>query len=68
MHGPAHPDRRDCRRADGLLRLPQGDEPPSPIYTNLQRWTEMPKGGHFAAIEQPEALAGEIQSSFRSLR
>jgi microsomal epoxide hydrolase len=41
---------------------------PSQIYTNLQRWTEMPKGGHFAAIEQPEALAGEIQSSFRSLR
>jgi hypothetical protein len=27
----AHPDRRDCRRADGVLRLPQGDEPPSPI-------------------------------------
>jgi hypothetical protein len=27
----AHPDRRDCRGADGVLRLPQGDEPPSPI-------------------------------------
>jgi pimeloyl-ACP methyl ester carboxylesterase len=29
---------------------------------------EMPKGGHFAAMEQPEALAGEIQAFFRPLR
>ncbi len=37
-------------------------------YTNIQRWTEMKKGGHFAAMEQPEALAGEIQAFFRPLR
>ena len=37
-------------------------------YTNIQRWTEMKKGGHFAAMEQPEALAGEIQNFFRPLR
>jgi hypothetical protein len=29
---------------------------------------EMPKGYHFAAMEQPEALAGEIQASYRPLR
>jgi pimeloyl-ACP methyl ester carboxylesterase len=29
-------------------------------YTNLQRWTVMEKGGHFAALEQPQALAREI--------
>jgi pimeloyl-ACP methyl ester carboxylesterase len=28
----------------------------------------MPKGGHFAAMEQPEALAGEIVEFFRALR
>jgi pimeloyl-ACP methyl ester carboxylesterase len=28
----------------------------------------MPKGGHFAAMEQPEALAGEIFAFFRPLR
>jgi pimeloyl-ACP methyl ester carboxylesterase len=28
----------------------------------------MPKGGHFAAMEQPEALAAEIQAFFRELR
>jgi microsomal epoxide hydrolase len=28
----------------------------------------MPKGGHFAAMEQPEVLAREIQTFFRALR
>src|SRR5258705_7764564 len=37
-------------------------------YTNIQRWTEMKKGGHFAAMEQPAALANEIQLFFRQLR
>ena len=38
------------------------------IYTDIRRWTEMPKGGHFAAMEQPEALAREIVEFFRPLR
>ena len=29
-------------------------------YTRIQRWTAMKKGGHFAALEQPEALASEV--------
>jgi pimeloyl-ACP methyl ester carboxylesterase len=37
-------------------------------YTNIQRWTEMKKGGHFAAMEQPAALAEEIHHFFRPLR
>jgi microsomal epoxide hydrolase len=37
-------------------------------YTNIQRWTVMRKGGHFAAMEQPAALAAEIQQFFRELR
>jgi pimeloyl-ACP methyl ester carboxylesterase len=37
-------------------------------YTNIQRWTPMPRGGHFAAMEQPEALAAEIRAFFRGLR
>lgn len=35
---------------------------------NVQRWTEMPKGGHFAAAEQPELLAADIRAFFRPLR
>ncbi|ESX62784.1 multidrug MFS transporter [Mesorhizobium sp. LSHC420B00] len=34
---------------------------------NVRRWTEMPKGGHFAALEQPELLAADIRASFRGL-
>ena len=30
-------------------------------YTDIRRWTVMPRGGHFAAMEQPEALAAEVQ-------
>jgi pimeloyl-ACP methyl ester carboxylesterase len=38
------------------------------MYTDIRRWTAMPKGGHFAAMEQPEALAREIVEFFRPLR
>ena len=30
-------------------------------YTDIRRWTVMQRGGHFAAMEQPEALAAEVQ-------
>lgn len=35
---------------------------------NVQRWTQMPRGGHFAALEQPELLAEDIRAFFRDLR
>ena len=35
---------------------------------NIVRWTDQPRGGHFAAMEQPAALADEIQQFFRGLR
>ena len=35
---------------------------------NIQRWTPMPAGGHFAALEEPEALARDIREFFRPLR
>jgi pimeloyl-ACP methyl ester carboxylesterase len=37
-------------------------------FTDIRRWTEMAHGGHFAAMEQPKALAGEILAFFRDLR
>jgi pimeloyl-ACP methyl ester carboxylesterase len=37
-------------------------------YTDIRRWTVMHRGGHFAAMEQPEALATEVQAFFRPLR
>lgn len=35
---------------------------------NIVRWTEMPRGGHFAAMEQPELLAKDVRAFFRALR
>jgi pimeloyl-ACP methyl ester carboxylesterase len=29
---------------------------------NLVRWTDMPDGGHFAAMEKPDAFVGEIRA------
>jgi len=41
---------------------------PLALATNLRRRTEMPHGGHFAAMEQPEVLSHEVQTFFRPLR
>ena len=37
-------------------------------YHKLIYWSEVDKGGHFAAWEQPELFAAELQAAFRSLR
>jgi pimeloyl-ACP methyl ester carboxylesterase len=38
------------------------------VYTDIRRWSVMERGGHFAALEQPEALAREILEFLRPLR
>jgi pimeloyl-ACP methyl ester carboxylesterase len=35
---------------------------------NIVRWTDMPRGGHFAALEEPELLVADIREAFRPLR
>ena len=35
---------------------------------NIQQWTEMPRGGHFAAMEEPELLMDDIRKFARTLR
>jgi pimeloyl-ACP methyl ester carboxylesterase len=35
---------------------------------NIRRWTTMAAGGHFAALEEPEALAADVRAFFRELR
>ena len=37
-------------------------------YTDIRRWSALEKGGHFAALEQPDVLAREIREFFRPLR
>jgi pimeloyl-ACP methyl ester carboxylesterase len=37
-------------------------------FPNLVHYNRLPKGGHFAAWEQPELYVEEIRTGFRSLR
>ncbi len=54
-----------CEFPHEILRPPR--EAAERTFTDIRRWSVMPKGGHFAALEQPEALAGEISAFFRGL-
>ncbi len=37
-------------------------------YPKLIHYNRLPKGGHFAAWEQPESFSAEVRAGFRSLR
>ncbi|HYR74591.1 MAG TPA: epoxide hydrolase [Pyrinomonadaceae bacterium] len=37
-------------------------------YSKLFYWNEVPKGGHFAALEQPELFVAELRKSFPQMR
>jgi pimeloyl-ACP methyl ester carboxylesterase len=38
------------------------------MYGDIRRWTEMRRGGHFAAMEQPDTLAADVRAFFRTFR
>jgi pimeloyl-ACP methyl ester carboxylesterase len=57
----------------GVAAFPKEIVPPvrhwmEDAFPNIQHWSEMPKGGHFAAFEQPELFVQEVRSFFRKLR
>jgi pimeloyl-ACP methyl ester carboxylesterase len=35
---------------------------------NVVHWTEFERGGHFAALEQPDLLVGDVRAFFRTIR
>jgi epoxide hydrolase len=37
-------------------------------FTNIQYWNELPRGGHFAAFEQPALFVEELRACFRLFR
>ena len=37
-------------------------------YADIRHWTEMPRGGHFAAFEQPELFVDDVRAFFRLVR
>jgi pimeloyl-ACP methyl ester carboxylesterase len=38
------------------------------VYSDIRRWSVMPHGGHFAALEHPQDMVREIREFFRPLR
>jgi hypothetical protein len=34
----------------------------------MQRWTAMPRGGHFAALEEPKLLVDDMRVFFHDLK
>ena len=56
----------------GVARFPKEEPMPPRDWVerayDVVRWTEMPSGGHFAAMEEPELLAGDVREFFRTLR
>ena len=38
-----------------------------PVY-NITHWTTMPRGGHFAALEQPELYVDDVRAFFATVR
>ncbi len=74
MHGPwPIPDGGAIRVPMGYCEFPREIlRPPrslaARVYADIRRWSVMPRGGHFAAMEQPEALAEELRAFVRPLR
>ncbi|TXL78177.1 epoxide hydrolase [Vineibacter terrae] len=68
------------RRADNRVTVPTGvavfpKEIVTPVrrwmedrYSDIRHWREMPKGGHFAAFEQPALFVDDVRAYFRTLR
>jgi pimeloyl-ACP methyl ester carboxylesterase len=74
MHGPwPIPEGQTVDVPMGYTEFPKEIlHPPRSLaertYTDIRRWSVMPKGGHFAALEQPDALAREVKEFFLTLR
>jgi pimeloyl-ACP methyl ester carboxylesterase len=57
----------------GVAVFPQEIVPPvrrwmEAMYIDIRHWNVLPKGGHFAAFEQPALFVDEVRAFFRTLR
>ncbi|WP_292518621.1 epoxide hydrolase family protein [Methanoculleus sp.] len=56
----------------GMAVFPKDFIPPPREWVerrlNVERWTEMPRGGHFTAMEEPDLFVRDIRGFFRPLR
>lgn len=74
LHGPwPIPDGKKVEVPTGYSAFPKEIRRPPRVvaersYSDIRHWTVMQNGGHFAAMEQPAALADDIADFFRPLR
>jgi len=73
LHGPwPVPKDRRIEVPTGYVQFPKEIlRPPRSVADqvyNIKRWSVKQRGGHFAALEQPEVLAEEIRVFFRQFR
>jgi pimeloyl-ACP methyl ester carboxylesterase len=66
-------DQRPIEIPSGFTVYPKEIVPPvrkwcEAGFTNIVYWNEQPKGGHFAAFEQPDAFVDDIRAFFAPLR
>lgn len=75
----AESQRQPPQNAQGRVEVPTGvaifpkDIVPAPReyaerFFNLQHWTQMPRGGHFAALEEPELFVQDLREFFGELK
>ncbi len=38
------------------------------VHTDLRHWNDLPRGGHFAAFEEPDLFVDEVRTFFRHVR
>jgi len=69
-----HVERQPIKIPTGVAVYPKEIVPPvrswmeAGDYHNIQHWAEMPKGGHFAAFEQPQLFIDDVRAWARPLR
>jgi pimeloyl-ACP methyl ester carboxylesterase len=72
VHADAFPPKLRVEVPTGCAIFPKELIKPPRVWAerafNVQRWTVMPKGGHFAAMEEPKALVEDVRAFFRPLR
>jgi microsomal epoxide hydrolase len=72
MHSPALGASTHVEVPTGFAIFPK-DIKPAPRefaerFFNVQHWREMPRGGHFAALEEPGLLVADLREFFRQFR
>ncbi len=70
-HAPSFKTRQRVEVPVAMALFPKDTPAPRVLAERslrIERWTEMPRGGHFAALEEPELLVEDLRAFYRSLR